>query len=234
MKAFVYVRVSTAGQEYSPEVQEEQCRLYCQARGIEIAHVFNETAVSGGTPFAERAEGARLLGRVGEVDAIVFSKLDRAFRDTVDCILTVESFREAGKIVHFLDLGVDTSTAAGALCLEMMAAFAKFERRRIADRTREAMAVARARGVKIGVAPFGYENVLEFDASGTRTNRGRWRENEIERAIVDKILELRSWGEGPTQIARLLNEAGVPTRFGGKWSKTHIARILAREGAASC
>jgi DNA invertase Pin-like site-specific DNA recombinase len=209
MRAFIYIRVSTVDQEYSPEAQEQQARFYCASRGYEVAHVFNEPAISGSKPLAKRAQGAELIARIGEVDAIVFAKLDRAFRDTVDCILTVEQLGAAGKTVHFLDLGIDTSTPAGELCMSMMAAFAKFERRRISERTKEALAVARERGVQLGRP----EKVLSLD--------------EARAARYAKVL--RDGGETYQTIAQMLEAQGHLTPSGSPhWSHSQVSRLIER------
>lgn len=209
MRAFIYIRVSTVDQEYSPEVQERQARAYCESKGYEVVAAFNESAVSGGMPFEKRPLGRELLARIGEVEAVVFSKLDRAFRDTVNCIVTVDALREARKVVHFLDLGVDTSTPAGQLCLEVMAAFAKFERARISERTREALAVARSRGVQLGRR----ENVLSFE----------------EAVVARRARDLREAGESYEAIARALEREGHLTPAGKtNWTHVQAKRLIAR------
>lgn len=226
MKAFAYVRVSTDRQELSPEVQTEQVRAYCSLKGFEIVAVFEEVGVSGSVPLADRPRGAEMLARLGEADTIVFAKLDRAFRDTVDCILTVERMREAGKAVAFLDLGVDTTTPAGGLCLEMMAAFAKFERRRISERTREALATAKGQGKKIGPAPLGYRNAATV-VDGRKVDGGVWTPVDSELQLVRRIVRMR---ESMTlrAIAEKLNAEKVPTRRGGVWAPETIRKVTAR------
>jgi DNA invertase Pin-like site-specific DNA recombinase len=49
-----------------------------------------------------------------------------------------------------LDLGVDTTTRAGEMIANVMVTFAQFERRLIGQRTRDALAVKRAEGVRLG------------------------------------------------------------------------------------
>jgi site-specific DNA recombinase len=231
-KAFIYVRVSTIDQEYSQVAQAEQAAAYCKAKGLEVAGILTDDGVSGKVSLGNRPAGAELLERLGEVDAIVFAKLDRAFRNTVDAILTVEKLAAAGKTVHFIDLGIDTSTPAGKLCLSMMAALATFERERISERTKEALSVAKQQGVKIGEAPFGYDNVIEFDEHGERTSTGVHVRNEAEWPVVERILRL-SRSLSASKIAALLNDEGVSTRDGGRWSHVQVLRIARREQKAA-
>lgn len=232
MKAFCYVRVSTADQIYSPEAQEKQARTYCAARGCEVVGVISDIATSGSVEFSKRAGGGDVLARIGEVDAIVFAKLDRAFRDTTDCLLTVDRLIKLGKTVHFIDLGIDTSTPAGKLCLTVFAGLAEFERQRIRERIRDALEVAKSRGVKIGPAPYGYENVVEFNPAGERTSRGRHRKIEAEYSVVEQVVAMRDGGATYRAIADELNAWGAPTRLGGRWTVTHIARMVERERAS--
>ena len=232
MNAAIYLRVSTTDQDYSLTIQEEQCRAYCVAKGLKVAGVFIDNGISGKVSLQRRPKGAELLARVSEFSTIVFAKLDRAFRNTVDCILTVEALAKQGKTVHFLDLGVDTSTPAGKLCLSMLAALANFERERISERTKEALKAASDAGVKIGPAPYGYDNVIEFNERGERTSTGVHVENPVEKAVVDRIVEL-SREYSAARIAAFLNAEGITTREGRKFTHVQVLRIARREISAN-
>lgn len=225
MKAAIYVRVSTVAQELSPLAQEEQARLYCRMKSYDVAAVFHEIGVSGGKEFAKREKGSELLSRLADFDVIVLAKLDRAFRSTVDCIVTVEALRAAGKVVVFLDLSIDSSTPAGMLCLTMLAAFASFERQRIGERITEALTEVRSQGRKIGPAPFGYRNASAI-VDGRKVNAGRHEPIETERAALDLIDAMR--GRPLREIASALNDGKVPTRRGGPWHPQTVKQILGR------
>ena len=79
----------------------------------------------------------------------------------------------------------------------VLATFAQFERRLIGQRTKDALAVKRAQGVRLG------------------------RPREMSPETVERIHELHRSGLTPTAIARELNRQGVPTARGGRW---HPAR----------
>jgi site-specific DNA recombinase len=228
LRAVAYVRVSTTSQELSPDAQKEQVSAYCRLKGFDLVAVLEEVGVSGSVSLSDRPKGAELLADPSRFDTIVFAKLDRAFRDTVDCILTVERLTKEGKTVHFLDLGIDTSTPAGHLCLTMMAAFAKFERQRISERTKEALAQAKANGKKIGAAPIGFRNAVTVEADGTRLNAGVWTPVADELAVVERIRGLRRRGRTLRQIADTLTAEGVPTRRGGTWAPQTVKKIVDR------
>lgn len=229
-RAFCYIRVSTDQQELSPEVQRAQLAAYCAAKGYEVVPMDDEIGVSGSVPFGERPVGGAMLSRLGEVDAFVFSKLDRAFRDVVDCLLTVERLRERGIAVHFLDLGVDTTTPAGELCLTMMAGFARFERRRIAERIKESLAAAKRQGKKIGPAPFGSRNLARM-VDGKKVDGGRHERLDAEAAIVERMLELDGKGLSLRAIAGILNFNGVRTRKGKLWHPQSVSNVIGRATA---
>jgi DNA invertase Pin-like site-specific DNA recombinase len=183
-------------------------------------------------PFRLRKGGSSVWARMGEFDAFVTSKLDRAYRDMLDAVGTTREMIAAGKSVHFIDMGLDTSTSAGELAMNIMASMAQFERRRIGERTKEALAVVRASGKKIGPAPFGYRNAVEVGVDGTRTRVGEWDEASVEMAVVGRIRELRRFlGDrrgALSEIAFTLNREGYRTRRGAQWTHTQVMRVIER------
>ena len=218
MRAFAYLRTSTDRQELSPIIQLEHVKMFCQMKGHTLVHVFDESGVSGCVKFSTRAQGAELFRRMDEFDVVIFSRLDRAFRSTVDAIMTVQELSAAGKSIVFLDLNIDTSTPAGSLCLQMMAAFAEFERRRIGERTREAMAQLKAEGRKPGPPRFG------FKATG---RKGVHEVDPQTSAALVRIGELRKSLKKPSfnAIAKALNAEGYRTQMGGPFSHNTVSRV---------
>lgn len=228
-RAFLYTRVSTERQEV--EAQRSQGLAFANYHGYELVALPDEIGVSGSVKFARRPVGAEIMRRLAEVDAIIFPKVDRGFRDTVDAILTVEAFREAGKAVHFLDIGMDTTTALGQAFFEMSAVWAKLERRRIGERIREKMAEAAKRDDwRCGPAAYGYRNLAVIE-DGRKVNGGRQAVVLEEAPTIARIVELRRAGKSHREIAHELQSNCVPTRRGGSWHAETVRRILARSGA---
>ena len=132
---FGYTRVSREQQSLDRQLD------MLQARGVDF--IYNEKMT--GTK-RDRPELTKLLDRVTEGDTVVIESLSRLGRSTKDLIELVEFFEQKG--VHLISLkeAIDTGTPTGKLLFTLMSALAQFERDVIADRTREGLKAARARG----------------------------------------------------------------------------------------
>ncbi|MDE7245415.1 MAG: recombinase family protein [Oscillospiraceae bacterium] len=132
---FGYARVSTEQQNLDRQI--DALRKY----GCDM--IYNEKMT--GTK-RERPELAKMLDRMTEGDTVVIESLSRLGRSTKDLIELTELFQSKG--VHLISLkeSIDTSTSTGKLLFTLMSAIAQFERDVIADRTREGLRSARARG----------------------------------------------------------------------------------------
>lgn len=166
MAVFGYVRVSTVTQARegeSLEAQRRQVTSYAASHGLTLpdSNVFVEAGVSGSIEFEKRPEGKRLVDQVGAGDMIVFPKLDRAFRNTRDALNVLHEMKAKGVHIHFIDLGGDvTGNGIGAIVFTILAAFATFERERIATRIREVKQLKKAQGKFTGgKRAFGYDVV---------------------------------------------------------------------------
>lgn len=136
---FGYARVSTESQNLDRQL--DVLKKY----GVDM--IYNEKMT--GTK-KDRPELSKLLDRITQGDTVVIESLSRLGRSTKDLIELTELFQSKG--VHLVSLkeSIDTSTSTGKLLFTLMSAIAQFERDTIADRTREGLASARARGRKGG------------------------------------------------------------------------------------
>jgi len=134
MKAAIYTRVST--DEQRNDTQEQACRNYCERMGIDVFHVYQDI-ISGAT--SSRPEFNQLLKDMREFhfDVIVVTKLDRIGRSLQHLLSLFDEFQK--KKIDFIATtqNIDTTTSAGKLQLQIMGAFAEFERNLISERTRE-------------------------------------------------------------------------------------------------
>ena len=226
MKAFPYLRVSTDRQEV--EAQRSQVRAFADFKPYELLQIDDELAISGALPFAKRPVGAEILRRLDECDAVIFPKVDRLGRNTVDTILTVDALRLAGKHVHLLDIGMDTSTAMGRAFFQMSAVWAELERNRGAERIRERLSENRKReGWHHGPAPFGSRNLARV-VDGRKIDGGKHEAVEAEARVLSLIRGWRGDGYSLRKIAGALTDAKVPTARGGEWHPYTVSKVLGR------
>ena len=212
-----YVRVSTEEQAdlgVGLEAQRQAITSQCLGRGWRLLAIHED--VASGKAFTKRPglEAALAAVRAGNARALVVAKLDRLSRSVIDAAQTIELARREGWNLVALDLGVDFSTAAGTAMAQMTAVFAELERRLIGERTRAALAVKKAQGIRLGRPP-----VLEEQL------RGRIRQERT------RGLTLRA-------IAERLNAEGVATGHGGqRWHPSTVRYVLgngvAKAGSAA-
>jgi len=105
--------------------------------------VFEENA-SGGR--WDRPELHRLLDHLREGDTLVVWKLDRLSRSLKDVLHIMERISKAGAAFRSMTENIDTATPAGRMMMQMVGAFAEFERAMIRERTSAGLAAARAQG----------------------------------------------------------------------------------------
>jgi hypothetical protein len=128
----------------------------------------------------------------------------------VDAAALLETATREGWALVACDLGVDTSTPAGEAMANVMATFAQLERRLIGQRTKDALAVKRAEGVRLG------------------------RPATLDRSVVDRILDDRIAGLGWSAIARALDAEEVPTAQGGaRWYPATVRKVVSSEHRAA-
>lgn len=134
-----YARVSTAGQD-----------LEAQRQRLQAANVLRtfEDIISGRTFDRPGLTSLLEFARLGDVICVV--RLDRLGRSLRELIDTVELLRQRGVGLMSLEEKIDTSSAAGELVFHIFGSIAEFERRLIAERTRDGLAAARSKGKKLG------------------------------------------------------------------------------------
>lgn len=145
-RTFLYARVSTVGQTTDNQELEVQQAGF----NVEPRRVVTET-VSGSTQASERPGFLKLLERMERGDTLIVTKLDRLGRNAMDVRSTVERLAADGIRVHCLALGgVDLTSAAGKMTMQVLCAVAEFERDLLIERTNAGLERAKAQGKKLG------------------------------------------------------------------------------------
>lgn len=148
---------------------------------------------------------------LGQADALVTVKIDRLSRSLRDFVeLMDRSVREGWALVT-LDLRVDTTTPHGKAMARMAGVFAELERDLIVERTKVALAIKKAQGVRL------------------------CRPVTMPEDVRKRMERMRANGLGWTAIAQALNGDGVPTAQGGQhwYPSTVRAMFIPRQAAAS-
>ncbi|MBL8883860.1 MAG: recombinase family protein [Hyphomicrobium sp.] len=221
MPAYIaYLRVSTQKQGDSGlglEAQESAIARYT-TNGTVLA-TFREVESGKRSDRPELRKALDMAKRTGAT--LVIAKLDRLARN----VHFISGLMEAG--VDFVACDMPT---ANRLTLHIMAAMAEHEGRAISDRTRSALAAAKARGVTLG----GYrgkgapDQATRLKAAETLIKAADERA-ELVRPVLD---ELRA--NGITSLAALaaeLNARQIATPRGGQWSAMAVKRVQERLAA---
>jgi len=213
-------RVSTAEQGQSGlglEAQQASVRAFAAAQGWTLVAEFSDVA-SGKDD--RRAGFQAALARCRQLGAVLAAaRLDRITRRAH----TLSQLLEDGYSVRAADM-----PGADDLMMRVYAAMAQKERELISERTRAALAAAKARGAVLG-GDRGYRPSAGPCAAAAASVRGEVAVRTAHRLSLE-IDTLRQ--EGVTTLvglARSLTERGVPTPRGGPvWTHTTVARVLGR------
>ncbi|WP_071774432.1 recombinase family protein [Burkholderia ubonensis] len=148
-RTFAYARVSTTDQTAANQLREIEAAGYA----IEKHRIVTES-ISGSVSASQRPGFADMLRRMEEGDVLIVTKLDRLGRNAMDVRATVEALDSRGIRVRCLALwGVDLTSAAGRMTMQVLNAVAEFERDLLIERTNSGIARAKAEGKSMGRPP---------------------------------------------------------------------------------
>ncbi len=208
MRVLGYVRVSTDEQSNSGaglQAQRAAIVAECRRRGWQLVEVIEDAGYSAKDMKRPGVQEALRMLEAREASALVVAKLDRLSRSMLDFTALMAKAQKQSWALVALDCAVDTSTPTGEAMANMLATFAQFERRLISQRTKEALAVKRANGIRLGRPP------------------------TLPQPVVRRIQRQRARGDSLRKIAESLNASGVPTAQGGlEWYAATVRQILLR------
>ncbi len=208
MRAVGYARVSTAEQADSGAslvAQREAIESEVKRRGWELVELFADTASGKSLNGRHGLKKALNVLDSGKADVLVVAKLDRLSRSLKDFAGLMEQAARNKWALVALDLGVDTTTPSGELVANVMASVAQWERRAIGQRTKDALALKRKEGVRLG------------------------RPTVLPESLRRNIQRMRERGRSFQSIADQFNKKGVPRAHGGdKWYASTVRGVLNR------
>ena len=199
--------LSQQPKNFSLEEQEGIIKDFAKENGWEVLSVYQEV-----TDYSSSSNQPKLSEIISDssskgFDALVVPRLDRLTRNIRQLnTLISEVCMKNGVALISIDEGLDTRSECGGLALKIIDIITKWDTKRISDRTREIIARKRAKGERVGHAPFGYtyrnKKLVQVDA---------------ELKVVRQIRELRDKGNSYHKIAKFLNERKIPSKRGGIW-----------------
>jgi DNA invertase Pin-like site-specific DNA recombinase len=201
------------------EAQREAVERFAQANGFEVAAELVEVETGKGADALDKRP--KLKAALDQARkrrcSICVAKLDRLSRD-VAFIAGLMAQR-----VPFIvaELGPDVDP----FVLHIYAALAEKERALISQRTKAALAQAKARGVRLGNP--------RLDEVRHRVNKAHVEAAELQATLVMRVIKpFVEAGWSLRSIARELEARGVPTARGGTWSAVQVSGILRRASGA--
>lgn len=222
-----YVRVSTDGQGKSGlGLDAQQATIQRHLRDddklLTPIMIEVESGKRSDRPVLRKAlDRCRVMGAT-----LLVAKLDRLARNR-DFVATI---MRSGVAVEFCDIPASKG-ATGAFILGIMAEVAQLEAGLISERTKAALAQAKARGTKLG-GDRGHRHApgdaKRFGAAGG--DKHREMADVAALSAADMIAEVRAGLADPSlnATAKALNAAGAKTPRGGSWTATAVKRALAR------
>jgi DNA invertase Pin-like site-specific DNA recombinase len=136
-------------------------------------------------------------------DVLVVAKADRLARSLSAYVALIERARSEGWAIVAADGSIDLTTPHGRAMSAMAAVFGELEAELIGDRTRVALAQAKARGTRLGRPA-----------------------TPLPRGLAAKMRRWRAKGETLQRIADRLNETGTPAPRGRAWRAQTVKRVI--------
>lgn len=206
-----YLRVSSEEQAASGlglEAQAAAIDAEVNRRGWRVCETFADEGVSGTVKLHKRPGMAQAIAALdrGEAGVLLIAKLDRLSRRLSDVLNLFDAADRAGWQIVVAGGGFDATTAQGRAMLSMAGAFAELERDLIAERTRDALAAAKARGKTLG------------------------HPSKVPTSVRRRIAKMRKAGKSWRAIADELNAAGIPSGSGKpRWQPATARRLCPEE-----
>lgn len=216
----VYARVSTeeqAREGMSIDTQLEKLKAYAKVQDWDKIVPFVDEGQSAKDMNRPALKQLIKLIKKGKVARVITMTVDRLSRNLLDMLNFIELCEEHNTAFVCITLNFDTSTPIGRMVLQILAAFAEFERAMIASRVKMTMShIVSKKKRYLAAPPFGYQ----FD------DEGKLVIVEEEAEWIRKAADLFIGGYGYRRVAVFLNENGITTRKGKPWSSSSVRSML--------
>jgi site-specific DNA recombinase len=224
VRAAIYCRISKdkTGQRAGVDRQQRECRQLAERVTWPVVRVYVDDDISAYSG-KRRPEYEALLSDIGtgEINAVIAWHPDRLHRRPIELEHYIDVCDKHSVANQTVQTGLwDLSTPSGRLMARQLGAVARYESEHKSERVRSAhLDIAEQGGWHGGVRCFGYEP----DGMTIRQSEA----DEIER-LAKAVIE----GKSLRSLALELNDRGVPTVKGKRWSSSHLGRMLVRSRLA--
>jgi DNA invertase Pin-like site-specific DNA recombinase len=205
-----YARVST---------NEQDTAQVSALKSAGCEKIFREKA-SGGR--WDRPELQRLLDQLRKGDVLVVWRLDRLSRSLRDVLMIMERIHEAGAGFRSLMETLDTTTAPRRMMMQMVGAFAEFERAILRERTKAGLDAARKPdrigGRRLKFRPAQQDEIVAMVSTATKTAADVARLFNVYPASVSRILTRAGVGKSARRCGALPVVPGLSVLVGSKES----------------
>lgn len=223
LRVAAYCRVSTDSdaQLESLEAQKTHYENYIAGReDWEFAGLYFDEGISG-TKKEKRPALLRMIAdcKAGKIDFIITKSISRFARNTTDCLEMVRKLLELDIPIYFEKENLNTSSMESELFLAILSSIAEGESTSISENNKWSIQRRFKNGTfKLCYPPYGYEwDGEQMVINPEQAKTVRW--------IYDQVLS----GKGTHAIAEELNNNGVPTKKGGRWTPTTVRGMISNE-----
>lgn len=215
--AVIYARFSSHAQnEQSIEGQLKECYAFAERSGLRIVHEYIDRALTGTTDkrpeFLQMIEDSKRKG----FQFVVVYQLDRFARNRYDSATYKAKLKKNGVRVLSAKENI-TDDASGILIEGVLESMAEYYSAELSQKIKRGIAISASKCKFFGgKVPLGYKIDEKKD----------YVIDEDTAPIVRRMFEMLAGGYNYAQIARYMNERGIPTSTGGKWGKNSFNSIF--------
>jgi DNA invertase Pin-like site-specific DNA recombinase len=219
VKAVGYTCLNTLSQQpknFTLAEQEKIIERYVASKNWTLANMYQEVISTGNLQDQPTLDQIIADWGNGKFEVLVVARLDRLTRNIrkLNTLISTVCEKEGAGLIS-IEEELDTYTESGKLALKIIDIVTKWDTKRISDRTREIIARKRAKGERVGHAPFGY----------TYKNK-KLVAVKKELDIVTLIRGKRESGMSYHKIARSLNEEHIASKRGGIWYAETVKTVF--------